>query len=112
MSGNRIGGKKAANTNKERYGQDFYKVQGAKGGSKSSDGGFGSSLVDANGLTGKERASIYGARGGRKSRRGPAKLKEEVQPSDAVLRSINLDLEEQKQSRLISDLLGRLTGKR
>ena len=36
------GGKLAAKTIKERYGEDFYKVQGAKGGRASSTGGFAS----------------------------------------------------------------------
>jgi len=30
--GTKIGGAKAARTNKERYGNDFYKIQGRKGG--------------------------------------------------------------------------------
>ena len=33
MSGNVTGGKKAADTNKERYGKEFYKKIGSKGGS-------------------------------------------------------------------------------
>lgn len=32
MSGSKIGGQKAAATNKARYGEDFYRVMGAKGG--------------------------------------------------------------------------------
>ena len=40
MSGNRAGGLKAAKTNKERYGKDFYKIQGAKGGKVSCEKGF------------------------------------------------------------------------
>lgn len=66
MSGNRIGGLRAAKTNKERYGEDFYKIQGAKGGSVCCDKGFAINPA---------LASIAGAKGGRISRRGPAKPK-------------------------------------
>lgn len=40
MAGNKQGGKAAATTNKLLYGDDFYKVQGAKGGKTSTGGGF------------------------------------------------------------------------
>jgi hypothetical protein len=39
------------------------------GGKKSSNGGFASLNIGKDGRTGRERASIYGAIGGRKSRR-------------------------------------------
>lgn len=65
MSGTKIGSKRAVNTIKKRYGSDFYKIIGAKGGRSSNTGGF------AYGEEGRERARIYGAIGGRKSRRGP-----------------------------------------
>ena len=64
MSGNSIGGKKAAARNKEKYGPDFYKKIGAKGGKLGHTGGF------AAGEAGRDRASVYGAVGGRISRRG------------------------------------------
>ena len=35
--------------------------------------GFASNLKDSKGMTGRDRASVYGAVGGRKSRRGKAK---------------------------------------
>lgn len=35
MAGNKLGGKKAALTNKEKHGDDFYRNIGRKGGSKS-----------------------------------------------------------------------------
>lgn len=72
MSGTKKGGLKAARTNLEKYGDDFYKRIGHKGGIKGKTGGFASQLVDKNGLTGPERARIAGAKGGSKSRRGPA----------------------------------------
>lgn len=40
MSGSKLGGEKAAKTNKEKHGEDFYKRIGAKGGEKSRGGGF------------------------------------------------------------------------
>jgi general stress protein YciG len=43
MSGNPTGGKLAAETNKNRYGQNFYKRIGALGGKKSTGGGFAAS---------------------------------------------------------------------
>ena len=63
MAGTVAGGKAAAATNKKKYGSDFYAKIGAKGGSKGRTGGF------AAGEAGRERARVYGAIGGRKSRR-------------------------------------------
>ena len=40
MAGTKAGGLKASLTNKERHGDDFYKVIGQKGGFKGTDGGF------------------------------------------------------------------------
>lgn len=65
MSGTRAGGLKAAQTNKERKGDDFYKKIGGIGGKKSKNGGFSTDKVGADGLTGPERARIAGAKGGR-----------------------------------------------
>ena len=62
VSGNKIGGAKASKTNKKRYGNDFYKVIGAKGGKNGHTGGF----------TDKELARRAGALGGSKSKRGRA----------------------------------------
>lgn len=64
MAGTKAGGKAAAATNKSKYGDDFYKRIGSKGGKKGRTGGF------AAGEAGRERARIYGAIGGRISRRG------------------------------------------
>lgn len=54
------GGKKAAATNKERYGADFYVNIGALGGRKSRGGGFAAN---------PELAREAGRKGGKKSRK-------------------------------------------
>lgn len=64
MPGTIQGGKKAAETNKERYGKDFYARIGTVGGKIGRTGGF---------YANRELAREAGAKGGRKSRRGKAK---------------------------------------
>jgi hypothetical protein len=66
MAGNLEGGRKAAATNKKRYGKDFYANIGRKGGKNGHTGGFAAD---------PERARRAGAIGGKKSKRGPAKKK-------------------------------------
>lgn len=63
------GGLKAAQTNKERYGDDFYVKIGAMGGRKSRGGGFASEKVGSDGLTGRERTIVAGRKGGQASRK-------------------------------------------
>lgn len=63
MAGTKAGGQAAAATNKKKYGADFYAKIGAKGGKLGKTGGF------AAGDAGRERARVYGAIGGRISRR-------------------------------------------
>lgn len=70
MAGTIEGGRAAALTNKQVYGEDFYAKIGAVGGSRSTTGGFASNKKGPDGLTGRERAAVAGAVGGRKSRRG------------------------------------------
>lgn len=65
MSGNRKGGLKARETNLSRHGKDFYKRIGRKGGQNGHTGGFAAN---------PELARIAGRKGGRISRRGPAKV--------------------------------------
>lgn len=60
MSGTREGGLKAAKTNKKKYGKNFYKLNGAKGGQNGHTGGFASNPA---------LARVAGAKGGRNSRR-------------------------------------------
>ena len=73
MSGSRDGGRKAAETNKQKYGKDFYANIGRKGGKNGRTGGFASEKPGKDGLTGPERAKIAGTKGGKRSKRGPAK---------------------------------------
>jgi general stress protein YciG len=63
MPGTVNGGRQAAETNKKKYGKDFYARIGAMGGKKGTTGGFAAN---------RELARIAGARGGRISRRRKA----------------------------------------
>ena len=63
MAGTARGGRMAAATNKKRYGSDFYKKIGQRGGQNGNTGGF------AAGEAGRKRASYYGSIGGSISRR-------------------------------------------
>lgn len=60
MAGTKLGGKRAAQTNKAKYGEGFYAKIGAMGGKKGTTGGF---------FANRELARTAGAKGGRKSRR-------------------------------------------
>lgn len=60
MAGTKAGGKAAAATNIRKYGEDFYRNIGAKGGKLGKTGGF---------FANRELAREAGARGGRVSRR-------------------------------------------
>lgn len=60
MAGTQKGGKKAASTNKKRYGKGFYGDIGRKGGKISRGGGFAFN---------PELAAIAGKKGGKISRR-------------------------------------------
>ncbi|MDO8592084.1 MAG: hypothetical protein Q7R60_04195 [bacterium] len=61
MAGTKDGGHKAASTNKNKYGKDFYARIGAMGGKMGHTGGF---------YANRELARKAGAKGGRISRRG------------------------------------------
>lgn len=65
MAGTRTGGKKAAATNKQRYGLNFYEQIGRKGGKISRGGGFAMN---------RELAVEAGRRGGKASRRTKASV--------------------------------------
>jgi general stress protein YciG len=64
MAGTKAGGQKAAATNRNKYGKDFYAEIGRKGGRNGHTGGFAAN---------PELAKIAGAKGGRISKRGKAK---------------------------------------
>ena len=75
MAGTKAGAKKAAAaTNKARYGADFYAQIGRKGGQNGTTGGFAAN---------PELARLAGAKGGRISRRGPAKKVTAIHVEDA-----------------------------
>jgi uncharacterized protein len=63
MAGTKAGGKRAAATNKQRYGVNFYESIGRIGGRKSRGGGFAKN---------PELARTAGRKGGQASRRRPA----------------------------------------
>ena len=91
MPGNRIGGLKAAATNKQRYGDNWYACIGRKGGQNGNTGGFAAEGPGKDGLTGSERAKIAGAKGGKISKRGPAKKKHtypHLEDGDLVIRRV------------------------
>lgn len=67
MAGTKAGGKKAAATNKAKYGENFYAEMGRIGGRNGHTGGFASN---------PELAKRAGRIGGLKSKRGPAKKKD------------------------------------
>lgn len=62
MAGTKEGGKRAAATNVRKYGEDFYRNIGSKGGQNSHTGGW---------YNDSERAARDGRKGGIKSRRAP-----------------------------------------
>ena len=66
MSGTRVGGLKAIESCKKKYGENFYSEIGRKGGRNGHTGGF---------YANRELARIAGAKGGSISKRGPAKSK-------------------------------------
>lgn len=63
MAGTKSGGAKAAATNKNKYGKDFYARIGSMGGKIGRTGGF---------YANRDLARQAGRKGGLKSRRGPS----------------------------------------
>lgn len=66
MAGTKEGAQKARKTLYERYGKDWYKTIGQKGGKNGHTGGF---------YANPELAKAAGRKGGAISKRGPAKVK-------------------------------------
>lgn len=87
MSGTKAGGMKAAATNKEKYGPQFYANIGRKGGQNGHTGGFAANPA---------LAKIAGRKGGQISRRGPitperkAELKEKARQAEIELHLKNI----------------------
>lgn len=69
MSGTKLGGRRARETNERKYGKNFYVDIGALGGKRGRTGGFASGKIGPDGLTGRQRAAIAGSVGGTISRR-------------------------------------------
>lgn len=80
MVGTVQGGKKAAQTNMERNGKDFYRRIGAIGGKNGHTGGFASN---------RALAALAGAKGGKKSKRGHGVQKKLDQNADDILGMYN-----------------------
>lgn len=99
MAGTKTGGRKAAATNKKKYGPDFYARIGFKGGSNGHNGGFASETVGRDGLTGPERAKRAGAKGGTISKRGPA-----IRLSTAKIERIKRELAEAETEELKAEI--------
>lgn len=80
MAGTKAGGAKAREANLKRYGEDFYKRIGAIGGRNGHGpeykGGFAANPA---------LARIAGAKGGRISRRGPAKKDADIDEMERIL---------------------------
>lgn len=68
MAGTKAGGRKAAETNKAKYGKMFYAMIGAKGGKKTGMKGF---------ALNRDLAREAGRKGGQISRRGRVSRKSE-----------------------------------
>lgn len=67
MAGTKAGGKKAAETNKKRYGKDYYSKLGHRGGTAEHYYPRGFEAMD------REKHLEASAKGGRNSKRGKAK---------------------------------------
>lgn len=75
MSGTTIGGQRAAQTNKRRYGKNFYREIGAVG---------GKNATKPKGFAVSGKASEAGKLGGRISKRGKAKPRYSISPSHSA----------------------------
>ena len=64
MSGSREGQLRGARTRRIKYGEDHFRKQCQKAGRTPTTGGFKDKKVGKDGLTGRERASIAGRKGG------------------------------------------------
>jgi hypothetical protein len=81
MAGTKIGGQRAAKSNKERHGDDFYEKIGSKGGKNGHTGGFAAKTpCDCQVVLGPHhKAQCAGRWGGIKSRRN--KKEDSISPA-------------------------------
>lgn len=101
MPGTSKGGKKAAESNTNRYGKDFYAKIGALGGRRGSTGGF---------YVNRELASIAGRLGGQTSRKGLGeinpelrlKLRKQFQKNYKHLLQIQVKAQKQRRRELVT----------
>lgn len=84
MAGTKAGGLKASATNKKRFGKDFYRAIGRRGGQNGHTGGFADNPA---------LARTAGAKGGRMSKRGPARKNNELtkKESEKLEKNARLD---------------------
>ena len=103
MSGTKLGGQKAAATNRIKHGKDFYARIGRKGGKNGHNGGFAAETIGRDGLTGPERAKKAGAKGGKISRRGISKRHggniHELRLTDEQIARIKQELEDAEDAK-------------
>lgn len=85
MPGNKIGGLKAAATNKAKYGDNFYANIGRKGGVKGHTGGF---------YNNSKRARLAGAKGGTISSKAKLSPKEEAERRELAQKRYEIRLKE------------------
>lgn len=105
MAGTINGGRKAAITNKTKYGKDFYAAIGAKGGKRGKTGGFASDKVGVDGLTGRERARVAGSKGGTISRRRSKVFEVDAEEFDRI-KSVAFRVLELGNNHILVDFLG------
>lgn len=85
MAGTSAGGKKAAATNKQRHGSNFYANIGRKGGVKGHTGGF---------YNNSKRARLAGAKGGTISSKAKLTPKEEAERRELAQKRYEMRLKE------------------
>lgn len=96
MAGTKTGGARAAETNKAKFGPDFYREIGRKGGKVGRTGGF---------YANRELAREAGRKGGTISRRGSKKFLAEVDKTAAQATKRTLTFEAQKDVSPLGKLI-------
>lgn len=83
MSGTAEGGQRTAQTNKEKYGENYYSKIGAMGGKKGKKDG----AIKGFAAMSYEKRAAAGRAGGKVSKRGPAK-KVEIEPRTSIFKRL------------------------